>query len=508
MGVIEGSIAAVATWLATPLITAGTVTLLTVGNVVAFTAMAGLAAASNYFQQQEAAKRRAGLAAELGSMGVGPMASGASQASRSTIAMMPYVLGEAPVSGIVFFESTDRPPFYHLGFTLAAHEIDSVTGIEINGVRVAWDASGNVTTAPYAVGTRSLVRVSIRLGKTDQLADPILLGDFPSLGSEYRQRGRATLVIRFDYGIDEAEHQRVWEGGVKVRTFVRGLKVFDPNDATQSVNDAATWRWTDSPALLAAHIARLPDFGRRRADQIRYDLVAASARIDAEGVPDGSGGITRRYRANGVVDTSATALSVLRDLMVCNRGRVTNDGLGLGILSGGWTDPVMTLHDAMLGPGAVSYEAEGPRDRLCNEVRTRIIRSDREWQSGDGPILVETALQALDGQPFPATLDAPLVNDPALARRLAHAYLKDVRLGRSLTVPCGPEAMLLEVGDVVTAAFASMPWVNGLYQVENVEEDGEGEVSIVSLVEASSDVWFYDPARDAALFVDPETRPQ
>ncbi len=361
-------LAAIGTFLSTSIVTVGGTTLLTVGNVVTAAAIAGLTAASNYFAQQEEARRRAGLGAALGSTGIGPQASGAGQPSRSTIAMMPYAIGETAVAGVVFFEDDSRPPFYYLGLVLSAEQIDAVTGVEINGERVNWNAAGDVTTAPFAVGTRSLVRLSIRLGARDQAADPLLLADFPALGSEFRQRGRATIVLRCDYGIDDAEHRRVWEGGVKVRVFVRGIRCHDPASPASRVDDPATWTWTDSPSRLAAHFARHPDFGRLPAARVDDRLIAQAAAVDGEGVNDGAG-IVRRWRAGGVVDTSAGALGVLRDLMAANRGRIVNSSCRLGVVAGAWAEP---CDDPRSHAGArpISWEGAVPRDRLCNTVRT------------------------------------------------------------------------------------------------------------------------------------------
>ncbi len=110
--------------------------------------------------------------------------------------------------------------------------------------------------------------------------------------------------------------------------------------------------------------------------------------------------------------------------------------------------------------------------------------------------------------PFPATLDAPFVDDPGQARRLALAYLEDVRRGRSLTLPCGPEALMFEVGDIVRVALASVPWVDGIYQIETIEDPLAADAIVLTMVEADPAIWTYDPAVHDALFVDPDERPE
>lgn len=56
---------------------------------------------------------------------------------------------------------------------------------------------------------------------------------------------------------------------------INGLRLYDPRDVAQSLEDSSTWTWSDNPTLAAAHFEHSPVFGRGRA--VDWASVATSA---------------------------------------------------------------------------------------------------------------------------------------------------------------------------------------------------------------------------------------
>jgi len=471
---------------------------ITVGTVLTALTLAG-SAYLTYQQQLAAKKAQRGLAGLIGSVGVGP--EGQQFPSRSTTAPWQTVYGQTRKSGAVFFEHV-QPPFYYLGFVLASHRIDSVVRTYMNGVPLDLDSNGDALNAPYAIGTRRLLRVSIRLGTDDQPVDPIIAALAPSLPAgdpakdpEFRQRGHATMVVRMDYGANDDEWRSVWSDGQNPTALIRGKRVYDPRDPTQSRDDASTWKWSDAPTLVAGDLMRSQDHGRVSADLIKWSSNARGAAIDNEMTLTKSGALERRYVCNGVIDTTSSAVDALRTILACNRGRLAWTGDGYSIQSGRVNDPVFTIHQAIVR-GGIEYRTDVPRDRLVNTVRTRIVRPDKDYQVDEGPMYIRSDLVTSDGAPFELTLDLPLSEGTSRAQRLAKAALETARLGRSLRMTLEIEAIVLEPGDVVRVDIASLPWVNGLYVVERCGFTEDFAGIFVDIAETSTAIDAFNPATD------------
>lgn len=403
------------------------------------------------------------------------------------------VLGAARLGGAAFFYETKNPWLY-AGFVYHAGQISGVKAWYINGKPLMVDGAGRAVSGSFrrADGT-VLVTVSFVPGSAGQAMDAQLAADFPSLPASFRQRGHARAVFKCHYGSGRDEHDAIYgsTGQLDPLGELYGAVVYDPRDPAQDRDDPATWKWSDTAALLIAHYLRSP-FCKIAADRIDWTWVAASANRDDEPVALKAGGWQKRYTINGVIDSSQPPETVIKSLLTANRGRLIQTGRKLRIVSGGAQPPagqrnIMTIDDSMI-TGGVEFRSAAARAQLINRLRTEFIAPEREWTTANGPVLDFPDLQAEDGAIYEQSIQLPFTESHQRAQRLALAFLLDARYGRHATLAVSLAGLELEGGDLVQLSLSWLPAAEGLYVVERADLADGGNSIALSLSEFSDDI--------------------
>ncbi len=461
----------------------------------------GIAAIGYSFAQQSMARQKQKKQERLKALN-GTAAGEAIQQSISAPIMPQRVIYGKATVGIATFFFEDIPPYRVVGGALAAHEVDGFEWIKINGTICVLDAAGWVTNAPFTrPDGRQLLRISLRKGTADQAVDPIIIQRAPWVGTTFRQRETATIVVEANYGNSDAEHQEVWAGALEIIVRVRGKKLYDPRDPTQRFDVKSSWRWSDSPTLALTDFMTWDDkFGvKLKPDRVNWPLVAESANIDNQMVQRKDGTFERRYTINGAIDTDVSAEDAMTSMITCNRGRIVDRRGKVAPIAGRYTDPVMTITQAHL-TGGFDYRASLPRRESVNVLRTRFVDPEREYQIQDGPVLESLERQIADGGVYEDTLEFGLVEDSSRVQRLGKAAFEDAYLGRLLRAPLSLACFRVEPGDNVRVEFPDAPWVNGIYGVESSELNEDLSGVSLTLVETGPQIYEFDPAVDEQPF--------
>ncbi len=475
--------------------------------------VASIAYSAYQQQQMRSAAKRAKLAAMAAMDAQGFRFSG-----RGTAQPWQTAYGRVFKSGNIFFEQV-KPPFYYVGVVLASHEIDGIEKLFINGREISLDSAGYVTSKPFFDGdgaavtpnisglswdnNKSRCRVSVRLGKDDQAADPILVTDWPSLGATFRQQGHATMVLKCHYGTDNDDFQRAWSSEAPTpQAIFRGKKVYDPRDAVQDENDKTTWKWSLSPTLCGTDYLRSDFGGRLSTATYAWKRTAESATVEDTAVVTKAGVVEAQYVCSAVIETSMSAVDGLRQFMLCNRSRFISTPSGMAIMAWRWSNSVFTIHDGILA-GPFDYQSDTARKDLVNMVRTRIVDPGSNYLVVDGPSYEIDAMISDDGQRYEVTLDLSFSPGASRAQRLTKAFVEDARRGRSLKIPLDIEAMCLEPGDTVTVDLGMTTVVNGTYSVESVAFSESYTGVTVSLVETAPEIGYFNPEVDEVAWSSP-----
>lgn len=394
------------------------------------------------------------------------------------------IVGSAYVGGALFFEQTVAPYLY-VGMLINHGEIDSVETIWIGANQLSFSSlSFNTVLTPLAVsGTpdyATYLRCSLRKGTKSQNADTLLAADFPTLSASFCQKGIATAVFRYHFGGTDPNsaatfnnHNALWGQVQRPNAYllVRGVKVYDPRDPTQRLDDESTWKWSNNASLIQAYYLTRDWGGRISIDKIDWAKVAEAAAYDDELIGCKDGTFIKRHTIDGVITLNQKPSEILPSLLTANRGAVLQRGGKYWVSSSKPLTPIAAIHDAIL-TGGIEIRAAKPKRDLINKLQVRFIAKEQEYQTVDGPIRDEVALQDEDQEVLPGTLTLPFTLDHRRAQRLQKLFLLTSRLGRSIT--CRVDISLLAdlddelIGQAVTVASDLFPAGNGTYRVSSV----------------------------------------
>lgn len=423
-------------------------------------------------------------------------------------------LGTVTSGGALFFYKAKKP-YIWMGILLAAHEVDALEKIIVNGTDVFIDSSGFATSVPFSDGANVYLKVSFRNGSIDQLIDPIIAADFPTMPSTFRQRGHATLVIRAYYGFggdfqaQDDDHKRIYgdQGLLQPLSRFRGAKCFDPRQAGHVLDNPATHGWSDNAFItLGRYLThQWPD--TRLVDPARVDwdnLARAADEADRWEISK-DGTTFRRNTINGIVQSTDSPFDVIENMKVAMGGHLILDRGKIYPVARTKRDPVATLHQQMI-VGGLEYASE-PRDReLINIVKPTFIAPDREYQEVGGPVLRRADLIALDGKPRETSLRGAFVEDHRRMQRLASAALNQNRIGRTLTVGATLEALSWAPGNVYQVyLLGSLARVNGLYELMSKEWDDRLRGYRLSFIGYDPDVNDFNPNDEQDFVLDDAT---
>nr|WP_246715314.1 phage tail protein [Aestuariivirga litoralis] len=462
----------------------------TVGQVALTLALSG---ASYLLQQSAAAAAGAGVD------------QGVKQTVQNAIYDERLIYGRVMVGGrMLLYEC--KPPYLYVLLEIASHEIDAIEQIQINGQVVTFDGSGAANSSNFVSASTPYVYMSARLGAPGQVIDPLLDADFPELASTWRQQGHACVAFKCYYGSSADDHNKFWGSGgfPQFLMLVRGMKCFDPRDATQSSADPTTWKWTNNASLCTAHFLNSDDGQKVDWSEINLERLAAAANQDDNGISLASGGVEKRYTVNGTVNPNASPGEVLQNLLTANLGDLVWSNGVYSPYSGVARDAVWTLNDDS-ARGTMDVRVTQSRASLLNLVRTVFVASDRDYQTVNGPVIEDITYAAADGESHELTLTLPFTSSATMAQRIAKATMEKSRAGRQITRRESIDALRLEATDVVNFEMGLLPALGCTARVNRLLLDMEKFEFEIDAEEYDSAAFDWSIADEQPFTISPAT---
>ena len=439
---------------------------------------------------------------------------------RQAIPAKRIIFGSAQVGGALFFERV-KPPYLYQGLLVSARRITALRKLWLGTQEISFaQFAPNMVLTPLPVtglpNYPDRLKVSVRLGDRNQTVDPLLHADFPNLDVSFRQRGIATLVLRYHYGANFEEFQALWGQVQRPNPLVLadGVPLPDPRvpghilrwnpDDPESVAEAeASWSYSNNAALVQTYYLTQRFGGRIHPDRIVWDKVAEAANWDDGLIGCLDGAFIRRHTIDGIVTLNQSPSSVLSGMLSANRGFILESAGKSWVSSSAPRAPIATIHDRIL-TGAIDYRAAKPKRDLVNRVKSQFIAEDREYQTTVGPVLTRPDLEAVDGELLEATLNLPFTMDHRRVQRLEKAYLDTARLGAQLTVRCDVELLANcaedPVGNSVNVDSQLFRNINGVWFVSSWGfADGFSAVDLA--------LTKYDPSIETAYTAATDERP-
>lgn len=425
-----------------------------------------LSAASYMVQKAIAPKERQGEAPS-------PLAAGAQPAEinqirnlniRQAVPPRQFVYGECRIGGIVFFEDNDNPYLY-VGLAISDGECAAVTGVFFGGVQISMDAESPAGQAAAAAGTifEDNFDLSYRLGTVTQTSDP-LLAAFPTITSNFWQRGVTCCAVRLNWGDDNTEHSTVWGNSIEPSFSGQWRKVYDPR-AGQTLGTPSTYAYSNNPALCVADA--LTNAWGVGLSTAHVDWSSVSAAADACDVTTTFGAASvPLFTLAGVFRSETDMASQIQAMLDSFRGRITySDGqykiIADAARSSAWTitdDDILEISEHT--HGASSADA-------YNAIKALYADSDAADRETTTPVY-DISATVVEGLRETA-VRLPFTQTSHSAQILAYRRLLELRNGRRLAIRVHDAGLFLDAFEVVTIASTGATFINGTWQIDQID---------------------------------------
>ena len=112
-------------------------------------------------------------------------------------------------------------------------------------------------------------------GAATQAADPMLVASMPNWTSAHKLNGVAYIACHFGY-----DKEGMWQGVPQMTVQVRGKKVFDPRDSSQTFGTVSTYKYSDNPALCFLDLISNNAYGKGlTAAQLNMSTFTSAANV-------------------------------------------------------------------------------------------------------------------------------------------------------------------------------------------------------------------------------------
>ena len=388
--------------------------------------------------------------------------------------------------------------FLHMVIIHAGHEVNSFEEIYLNDDLVTVDGDGFVQEAPYMKDGKSYVRIIHHLGASGQTADTDLISEVTNWTTDHRLRGLAYTYLRLQWNSD------VFTSGIpNLNVVIKGKKVYDPRTTLTAWSDNAALCIYDY--LTSRDASNVPYGFGATSDEIDDTFAIAAANICEENITLLDASTIDRYTINGVVDTSATPLDNLENMITACAGAVTYPKGQFRIHAGAYDTPETDVIDESWLAGNIKSRNRVARQDLFNAIRGTYIAPDKGWQKDDFPALTSSTYETQDnGERIYTDIELPYTINPEAAQRIAKIAQRKGREQISVSMTCNYRALQFTVWDVVKVTNANRGWSEKVFRIVGLTFDIRGGVNL-ELREENEDSYDWTASDGEAVASAPDT---
>lgn len=368
--------------------------------------------------------------------------------------MMTYTTGEDPnewlvyVIGISDLPTTNIPRIWIDGKAYTFNEDPSAPAI-INSVRLGSTVGVD--------GDDAHDRIFFRYHKGNQTtADQYLRYVF---GAYPNRPWLADMVLRScSYVVVTVKgraQDEAWQGYPTVRFEVQGMPVFDPRDATQNINNPATWKYNDNLMVLAFNVLRglnLPtgDTWGVGAEEFFSSQIIAAMNVAGETVATQSGN-RPRYRGGMEIAVDQEPFTILNELVKGCGGMYADMGGTWTLRCGPMDAPSLSITDqSILISQSTSFTPFPSVAQSINAVYAQYPDRASNYSVRDAVPYLNAAWELEDGgRRLPASVNFPVVWDGSQVRALMREMAKDARRMRVHSIALPRAAAGYKIGDIM-----------------------------------------------------------
>ncbi len=160
----------------------------------------------------------------------------------------------------------------YIGSDKIASGSGSLNTVSQNGTDSLNLAGGTFGTDPTA---KYRYVMNLHHGAASQTADEMLSNSMPNWTTSHRLDGICYIAAHYGY-----DKEGMWKGVPQLTVQVRGKKVFDPRDASQTFGNVSTYKHSDNPALCFLDYITNDEYGKGlTSSQINMSTFTSAANV-------------------------------------------------------------------------------------------------------------------------------------------------------------------------------------------------------------------------------------
>jgi len=160
----------------------------------------------------------------------------------------------------------------YIGSDKIASGSGSLNTVSQNGTNSLNLAGGTFGTDPTA---KYRYVMNLHHGAASQTADEMLKNSMPNWTTSHRLDGICYIAAHYGY-----DKEGMWKGVPQLTVQVRGKKVFDPRDNTQTFGNVSTYKHSDNPALCFLDYITNDEYGKGlTSSQINMSTFTSAANV-------------------------------------------------------------------------------------------------------------------------------------------------------------------------------------------------------------------------------------
>lgn len=376
-----------------------------------------------------------------------------------------FALGEVRTGGAIFIQDNDNPNLY-IGAVLSDGPIAGIDRVFFGQTEVIL----NATLGGTGLFTNKY-QAEFGLGDPTQTASPLLLGVAAFAGyvdANYRQQGCARAIARLNWGTDAQNNSVLWGNSLSPSYVVRGVLCYDPRDGAQVLADPTTWKYTANGPLLTAFVLTHVWGSPLANADIDWASVGAAATV-ADAAVTYNGASYPIYVTGGIFAAEAEISAQVNQLLQSFGGAITLDNGLYRIDADQARTSVFTItDDDVLAVGDLTHAAA--TEDLFGAISAQYYDINDSGQQATTPVF---AVGAGDQRETTVALSYSAASHSA--QILAYRALMKSRAGKTLSLTITDAGIyLLPFVDLVTVASTAATFLNGTYEILQVDLQPEG----------------------------------
>lgn len=203
------------------------------------------------------------------------------------------------------------------------------------------------------------------------------------------------------------------------------------------------------------------------------------------------------YRSGGELPTASPIRDVIDNILTSCQGRMAEVGGTYKIYVGEPDSPVYHFDDMdIISTQEQSFTPFFSLSDTINGISATYPNPDEGWNQKTAPPLIRPDLEKLVGDKrLMANVALDMVHYHAQVQRLMLSALKEAQRARRHTIVLGPEAFVLEPGDIITWTSARNGYVDKQFRVDGVGDQPNLDI-IVDITEVDPSDYNWNPITD------------